>query len=73
MNSPAGDTVLRSLHRPLKMPESDDNGYSKQRTFESSFNMAFNGDGPMVKRQRTDIDSGPHRVSCQVLKHNVSL
>ncbi|PSN36156.1 hypothetical protein C0J52_13270 [Blattella germanica] len=27
----------------------------------SSFNMAFNGEGPLMKRQRTDLESGQHR------------
>jgi len=26
--------------------------------------MAFNGEGPLIKRQRTDAESGQHRVSC---------
>ncbi|KAJ9588342.1 hypothetical protein L9F63_018268, partial [Diploptera punctata] len=28
---------------------------------ECRFNMAFNGEGPLIKRQRTEVESGQHR------------
>jgi hypothetical protein len=34
--------------------------------------MAFNGEGPLIKRQRTDAESSQHRVSClEVLYHEL--
>lgn len=33
--------------------------------------MAFNGEGPLIKRQRTDAESGQHRVSCLEVLYRV--